>query len=95
MTGFSYCYVFVLFCLGELIGVEYLYHQTNKVLGEYSPDDASGDDDDDDDDDDFRQHETRLDPTIPPIEGSSQSNHPMEGNASVTTSKLESLPNNQ
>ncbi|XP_038061156.1 uncharacterized protein LOC119731927, partial [Patiria miniata] len=39
----------------ERIGVEYLFQQTNKVLGVYSPDDAG-----------YQEEEAGMDPTIPP-----------------------------
>ena len=53
--------------LGELIGVEYLYDQTQEVLGEYCPDDAEGDEVDDDDEA-YQEDEAGLDPTIPPLD---------------------------
>ncbi len=54
---------------GELIGVEYLYSQTDKVLGKYTPDDAEGDGDIEDE----SFEEIGPDLTIPPIDGSPNS----------------------
>ena len=64
---------------GELIGVEYLFWQTDKVLGKYTPDDAEGDGDDDES---FDEDDTIPDLTIPPIDGSRDSSSPPPAEAS-------------
>ncbi|XP_022092223.1 uncharacterized protein LOC110980153 [Acanthaster planci] len=56
--------------LEELIRVEYLYDQTNVVLGKYSRDAAEGDKLDGDDEA-YQEDEAGLDPTIPPLDEAS------------------------
>lgn len=60
---------------GELIGVEYLFAQTNKPLQEYGPDDADGDDENEEDE---WIKEEAEDLTLPSIEESSKPVTPPE-----------------
>lgn len=70
---------------GELLGVEYLYNQTGKVLQDMESDQSETDDDgdrkseqeahveeDEEDDEGFGEIEDFIDLTIPPLDATSQ-----------------------